>query len=282
LEEVTAKVAFYGKGGIGKSTVSSNVAACAAREGKRVLFIGCDPKADSTRNLVGRRIPTVLSQVRQRQRDGKRLEYGDLVFTGYRGVQCVEAGGPMAGRGCAGLGIGTAIRELDRLRVFLRDWDLVVYDVLGDVVCGGFSLPMKKNRIDRVYVVTSAERMSLYAANVVLQGVANYSSPKKPILGGLVQNHLSDARDRDLLDVFAEKTRASIAARIPQSQAIRGADDTVSVLTTDNSDGDILAITAIEELTRTIVSNPPASMPFPMSEDDWDVFWEENRKITQR
>ena len=124
----------------------------------------------------------------------------------------------MAGRGCAGLGIGTAIRELDRLRVFLRDWDLVVYDVLGDVVCGGFSLPMRKNRIDRVYVVTSAERMSLYAANVVLQGVANYSSPKKPILGGLVQNHLSDARDRDLLDVFAEKTRASIAARIRRAK----------------------------------------------------------------
>lgn len=262
--------------------MASNVAASAAREGKNVLFIGCDPKSDSTRNLVGSRIPTVLSRVKRNRKIGKELDYSDLVFTGYQNVQCVEAGGPPAGRGCAGLGIGTAIKELDRLGVFTQDWDLVIYDVLGDVVCGGFSLPMRKNRIDQVYVVTSGQRMSLYAANVVLQGVANYSSPEDPILGGLIQNHLSAARDGHLLDVFAERTGAAVVARIPESQAIRNADDNIGVLAPEDDPDGIPVVRTIDHLTRTIMSGLPASMPCPMSDEAWDDFWERNGRNHRR
>ena len=157
----TRRVAFYGKGGIGKSTIASNVSALLAMQGKKVLHIGCDPKADSTRLLCKERIKTVLEVLEEKDYP----EREDLVYRSESGVWCVESGGPEAGNGCAGMGIITAMKELERIGVLEEDWDVIIYDVLGDVVCGGFSVPMRQGYVDRVYIVSSADFMSLYAAN---------------------------------------------------------------------------------------------------------------------
>ena len=173
------RIAFYGKGGIGKSTVAAHLSAAFARTGKRVLHIGCDPKADSTRCLTSGRIPTVLETL---GRSEELLAREQLVFPGAFGVSCVEAGGPQAGAGCAGLGITAMADELNRLGILEEPWDVVVYDVLGDVVCGGFAVPMRKHFVDRVYLITSADFMALYAANNIMRGVARYSGAA-PLLG---------------------------------------------------------------------------------------------------
>ena len=146
------RICVYGKGGIGKSTAVSNLAAAMAQAGKRVAVVGCDPKADSTRSLMGRRIPTVLDQL-------KTGASGEIAFTDSRGVRCIEAGGPEPGTGCAGRGIIVAMEEI-RSRVLLDDRDVVLYDVLGDVVCGGFSMPLREQVADEVYLVTTSDFMT--------------------------------------------------------------------------------------------------------------------------
>ena len=149
------RIAFYGKGGIGKSTIAANVSALLAKKGMKVLHIGCDPKADSARILQSGRIPSVLELLEEKE----SLSRAEIIHTGKNGVQCVECGGPEAGCGCAGLGITTAMEEMEKLGVFQENWDVIVYDVLGDVVCGGFSVPMRKHYADKVFVVTSADYM---------------------------------------------------------------------------------------------------------------------------
>src|SRR5664280_1424635 len=168
----TKKIAIYGKGGIGKSTIVSNIAA-AHSEDKNVLVIGCDPKADTTRTLVGERIPTILDILKIK----KDASTEDILFAGYGDVRCAESGGPEPGVGCAGRGVIVAMNLLERLGVFSEDLDLIIYDVLGDVVCGGFAVPLCENFADEVYIVTSGEYMALYAANNICKGCLLYTSP---------------------------------------------------------------------------------------------------------
>ena len=162
------KIAIYGKGGIGKSTTTSNLSAALAEKGYRVMQVGCDPKADSTKGLMGgRRIPTVLEQLRQK---GDELRLEDIVFEGYGGVLCVESGGPTPGVGCAGRGIISAFEKLAELRAFeVYRPDVVIYDVLGDVVCGGFAMPIREGYAREVFIVSSGEMMALYAATTLLR-----------------------------------------------------------------------------------------------------------------
>ena len=134
------KIAIYGKGGIGKSTISSNLSAIISKSGKKVLHVGCDPKGDSTRNLMGKKIPTVISILKEKN----NLNREDIIYEGFNGIECVETGGPEAGIGCAGRGIITTMEELEDLEVFDEERDVIVYDVLGDVVCGGFAVPMRE------------------------------------------------------------------------------------------------------------------------------------------
>lgn len=204
------KIAFYGKGGIGKSTVSANVAAAMAERGLKVLLIGCDPKADSARTLMGRKIPSVLKMLQEKKEPGP----AELLFTGYAGVVCVESGGPKAGVGCAGRGIITALEELEYQGVFEQTWDAVIYDVLGDVVCGGFSAPMRDGYVDEVYIVTSSEFMSLYAANNILHSVEHFREGSGLSFGGLIHNHRSGFSGLNAAERYAAKVGADVCGEL--------------------------------------------------------------------
>ena len=180
------KFAIYGKGGIGKSTLSSNLSAAFAKRGFRVMQIGCDPKADSTSLLCPKeKITTVLDLVRS----GKPFTLQDMVKESSAGVLCVEAGGPIPGLGCAGRGIINALESLEQKGAYeLYKPDIVIYDVLGDVVCGGFTMPMRKGYADKVYIVTSGEKMSIYAAANIAMAVDNFKKRDYAKLGGIILN----------------------------------------------------------------------------------------------
>lgn len=217
---VMKQIALYGKGGIGKSTTSANLSAALAEQGYSVMQIGCDPKRDSTRMLMqGRWIPTVMDLVRERGEQPVYVE--DVVFTGYRGVRCVEAGGPEPGVGCAGRGIIATFQLLEKFGAL--HGDVILYDVLGDVVCGGFAMPMRESYAQEVYLVTSGELMSLYAANNIAKAIARISlRPKsKCRLAGVICNAKNTRRERELVEEFARRIGSRMVSYIPRSDTVQ-------------------------------------------------------------
>jgi nitrogenase iron protein NifH len=213
------KIAIYGKGGIGKSTTVSNISAALAERGLRVMQIGCDPKADSTRNLNGgRNINTVLDILRSKPEP----VLGELVTEGIPGVLCVEAGGPQPGVGCAGRGIITAFEKLEELSAYkIFKPDLVIYDVLGDVVCGGFAMPIRGGYAESVYIVTSGEMMSLYAAANIAQAVKNFSKNGYAGLAGLILNRKNIDSEREQVEKAASEAETQIVFDLPRSPYVQ-------------------------------------------------------------
>jgi len=215
LSKKIKQIAIYGKGGIGKSTTTSNISAALAREGFKVMQFGCDPKADSTNTLRGGQyIPTVLDTLREKT----VVKPAEVIFEGYGGVYCVEAGGPAPGVGCAGRGIITAVQLFKQQKVFeTLDLDFVIYDVLGDVVCGGFAVPIREGIAEHVFTVSSADFMAIYAANNLFSGIQKYSKSGGALLGGLIANSINAPYAKEIIDDFVQKTHTQVIEYIPRS-----------------------------------------------------------------
>ena len=214
------KVAVYGKGGIGKSTVTSNLAAAFATMGKRVIQIGCDPKADSTINLLGGEpLRPVMNYMREEDEEPDDLS--QISKEGYGGILCIETGGPTPGLGCAGRGIIATFQLLEDMELFEHyKSDVVLYDVLGDVVCGGFAAPIREGYADKVLIVTSGEKMALYAANNISSAVRNFEDRSYARVFGIVLNHRNVENETEKVQAFSEKIGVPIVGEVPRSDEI--------------------------------------------------------------
>jgi len=212
------QIAIYGKGGIGKSTTTSNISAALAKAGYKVMQFGCDPKSDSTNTLRGGKyIPTVLDTLREKN----AVQPEEVIFQGFAGVYCVESGGPAPGVGCAGRGIITAVQLLKQLNVFEElELDFVLYDVLGDVVCGGFAMPIREGIAEHVFTVSSGDFMAIYAANNLFKGIKKYSNSGGALLGGVIANSVNAPYAREIIDDFVKKTSTQVIEYIPRSVTV--------------------------------------------------------------
>jgi nitrogenase iron protein NifH len=259
----TKKIAIYGKGGIGKSTTVSNIAAASSKESE-VLVIGCDPKADTTRTLVGRRIPTILDILKLKKKD---LNQEDIIVKGFGDVKCVESGGPEPGVGCAGRGVIVAMNLLERLGVFKENPDLIIYDVLGDVVCGGFAVPLRENFADEVYIVTSGEYMSLYAANNICKGIKKL----KGNLGGIICNCRGIENELEIVKEFARIVNTKIIGIIPRNELVQKAEIDAKTVIEKFPESEQAEL--YRELGKNICNNQKFDIPKPMEVDEFEKFF---------
>ncbi len=219
------KVAIYGKGGIGKSTTTQNTVAGLVEGGKKVIVVGCDPKADSTRLLLGGLAQkTVLDTLRE---EGEDVELDDVVKLGFKGVRCVESGGPEPGVGCAGRGIITSVNLLEQLGAYdeaMFETDYVFYDVLGDVVCGGFAMPMREGKAQEIYIVVSGEMMAMYAANNISKGIVKFAEAGGVRLGGLICNSRKVDNEQNMIEAFAKKLGTQMIHFVPRENVVQRAE----------------------------------------------------------
>ena len=218
------KVAIYGKGGIGKSTTTQNTVAGLAEMGKKVMVVGCDPKADSTRLLLGGLAQrTVLDTLRE---EGEDVELEDVRKLGFSGTFCTESGGPEPGVGCAGRGIITSINLLEQLGAYAdsEDLDYVFYDVLGDVVCGGFAMPIREGKAREIYIVVSGEMMAMYAANNICKGIVKFAEAGGVRLGGIICNSRQVDNEEAMIRAFAEKLGTQMIHFVPRENMVQRAE----------------------------------------------------------
>ena len=218
------KIAIYGKGGIGKSTTTQNTVAGLAEMGKKVMVVGCDPKADSTRLLLGGLAQrTVLDTLRE---EGEDVELDYVLKTGYGKVRCVESGGPEPGVGCAGRGIITAINLLEQLGAYdgQHNLDYAFYDVLGDVVCGGFAMPIRDGKAKEIYIVVSGEMMAMYAANNICKGIVKFADSGGVRLGGLICNSRQVVNEQQMIEELARKIGTQMIHFVPRDNMVQKAE----------------------------------------------------------
>lgn len=266
------QIAIYGKGGIGKSTTTSNISAALAEAGYRVMQVGCDPKSDSTNTLRGGHyIPTVLDTLRE---NGK-VRPQDVIYEGFRGVYCVEAGGPAPGVGCAGRGIISAVQVLRELKVFDDlNLDAVIYDVLGDVVCGGFAVPIREGIARHVFTVSSSDFMAIYAANNLFKGIRKYSDTGGALLGGVIANSINTTFARDIVDDFAARTKTQIVEYVPRSITVTQSE--LKGKTTIEAAPDSEQADVYRRLAKRVVEHTQSTVPSPLDEKElrhWAESW---------
>jgi len=218
------QIAIYGKGGIGKSTTTQNTVAGLASIGKKVMIVGCDPKADSTRLILHAKAQNTVMDLVRELGTVEDLELEEVMKVGYGGVKCVESGGPEPGVGCAGRGVITAINFLEENGAYTEDLDFVFYDVLGDVVCGGFAMPIREGKAEEIYIVTSGEMMAMYAANNISKGILKYASSGKVRLGGLICNSRNTDREDELIEALARKLGTQMIYFVPRDNQVQRAE----------------------------------------------------------
>ncbi len=261
-----AKVfAVYGKGGIGKSTTSSNLSAAFSKLGKRVLQIGCDPKHDSTFTLTGRLVPTVIDTLKDVDFHAEELRPEDFVYEGFNGVKCVEAGGPPAGTGCGGYVVGQTVKLLKQHHM-LEDTDVVIFDVLGDVVCGGFAAPLQ--HADRALIVTANDFDSIYAMNRIIAAVHAKSKNYNVRLAGCVANR---SKDTDEVDRYCKEVGFSRVAHLPDLDAIRRSRLKKKTLFEMGEDEDIIAVQKEYIRLADLLWNGTEGLA-PKTMEDRDIF----------
>ena len=217
------QIAFYGKGGIGKSTTSQNTLAALADLDQKILIVGCDPKADSTRLILHAKAQNTVLHLAAEAGSVEDLELEDVLKVGYKNIRCVEAGGPEPGVGCAGRGVITAINFLEENGAY-EGVDYVSYDVLGDVVCGGFAMPIRENKAQEIYIVMSGEMMAMYAANNISKGILKYANTGGVRLGGLICNERQTDREYDLAEALAKKLGSKLIHFVPRDNVVQHAE----------------------------------------------------------
>ena len=259
-------IAFYGKGGIGKSTTLSNVTAALSMNNKKILQIGCDPKHDSTRLLLG---GFTQSTVLEQLKTTGTISLDQIMLTGYNGINCIECGGPEPGVGCAGRGIIQTLNLLTEQGLDTEAYDYVFFDVLGDVVCGGFAMPMRKGYANEVYIVTSGEIASIYAANNIAKGIKRFCNPQGK-LGGIIGNGRGTKNEQDVISEFAKRIGTKMVAFVPHSELVVQAEIQSEPIVQYAPNSKLASI--YRSIGNHIASQSTPVVPTPLLDEELDCF----------
>ena len=260
------QIAIYGKGGIGKSTTTQNLVAGMSEAGKKVMIVGCDPKADSTRLMLHAKAQTTVMDLARERGSVEDLELEEVLMTGYQGIKCVESGGPEPGVGCAGRGVITAINFLEENGAYTDDLDFVFYDVLGDVVCGGFAMPMREKKAQEIYIVTSGEMMAMYAANNICKGIVKYAVSGGIRLGGLICNSRQVDKEYELIKALADRLGTQLLHFVPRDNIVQRAE--LKRMTVIEHAPDCNQANEYRDLARKISENKNMVIPEPLTMDE--------------
>lgn len=260
------KIAIYGKGGIGKSTTTQNTAAAMAHfHDQKVMIHGCDPKADSTRMILrGTMQKTMMDTLREEGEDACTVD--NIMSTGFEGIKCVESGGPEPGVGCAGRGVITAISLMEMQKVYVDNIDFVFFDVLGDVVCGGFAMPIRDGKAEEIYIVASGEMMALYAANNLCKGMVKYANQSGVRLGGIICNSRNVDGELDLMEEFCNRLGTQMIHFVPRDNIVQKAE--FNKKTVVDFDEKCNQANEYSNLAGKIISNENFVIPEPLSMEE--------------
>jgi nitrogenase iron protein NifH len=258
--------AIYGKGGIGKSTTTQNLVAALAEAGKKVMIIGCDPKADSTRLILHSKAQNTIMEMAAEAGTVEDIELEDVLKVGYGDVRCVESGGPEPGVGCAGRGVITAINFLEEEGAYEEDLDFVFYDVLGDVVCGGFAMPIRENKAEEIYIVVSGEMMAMYAANNISKGICKYATSGNVRLAGLICNSRNTDREDELIEALAAKLGTQMIHFVPRDNIVQRAE--IRRMTVIEYDPTCNQADEYRALAQKVINNQKFVIPTPATMDE--------------
>jgi nitrogenase iron protein NifH len=260
------QIAIYGKGGIGKSTTTQNTVAGLAEAGYKAMIVGCDPKADATRLILHKKAQNTVMDMARERGTVEDLEIEEVLLEGFRGIKCAESGGPEPGVGCAGRGVITAINFLEENGAYTDDLDFVFYDVLGDVVCGGFAMPIREGKAKEIYIVTSGEMMAMYAANNISRGILKYAQSGGVRLGGLICNSRKTDKEHELISELAKKLGTQMIHFVPRENQVQRAElrrQTVIEYSPEHPQAD-----EYRSLAKKIAGNKNLVIPTPLTMDE--------------
>lgn len=258
--------AIYGKGGIGKSTTTQNLVAALAELGKKVMIVGCDPKSDSTRLILHAKAQNTIMSLAAEAGSVEDLELDEVLKVGYANIKCVESGGPEPGVGCAGRGVITAINFLEEEGAYDDELDFVFYDVLGDVVCGGFAMPIRENKAQEIYIVCSGEMMAMYAANNIGKGIVKYANSGGVRLAGLICNSRNTDREDELIIALAAKMGTHMIHFVPRDNVVQRAE--IRRMTVIEYDPTSKQADEYRQLAQKIIVNKNLVIPQPLTMDE--------------
>ena len=260
------QIAIYGKGGIGKSTTTQNTVAGLSEAGYKCMIVGCDPKADATRLILHKKAQNTVMDMARERGSVEELEIEEVLLQGFKGIKCAESGGPEPGVGCAGRGVITAINFLEENGAYTDDLDFVFYDVLGDVVCGGFAMPIREGKAKEIYIVTSGEMMAMYAANNISRGILKYAQSGGVRLGGLICNSRKVDKEYELISELARRLGTHMIHFVPRDNQVQRAElrrMTVIEYSPEHAQAD-----EYRTLARKMAENKNLVIPTPLTMDE--------------